>query len=187
MFSALGRIFLDRHRYAENADARLDILRHDPDQQRSKNKPDDRDRFDATEDRATVSIDALEVFLLNFLKSLDSGDQKGVSLSQKSSPAQQDLFKTHEDAAPNPIAAQAALAYTKTAAHVEKQSFPSRSFEKTSEDLPVSLNEIRTIHHLLEDLKKLRKKNVKSLTIERNQTFLNSLASSVEKTKEALG
>jgi hypothetical protein len=72
MFSNFGNIFITRPRHAESTDTRLGIRRHDPEQEGRKKKDGERENeaiFD-TDDSATVTVEALRIFLENFLKSL---------------------------------------------------------------------------------------------------------------------
>jgi hypothetical protein len=186
MFSVLGNIFPVQPRQAENADTRLDIKRHDPDQERRKKegKEDDKQHFD-TADNATVSIEALHSFLVNFLKSQEeetkTPENKNLFAEEISPPSE-------TTPPPPPVASQnakAASAYQTTAQKTSGRSFSSENTDAIAQALHLGAAEIRTIHILLEDLKSLSTRNIEYITIERSTTFLQSLVDGVARAKNS--
>lgn len=175
MFSNFGNLFITRSRQAEHADTRLDIRRHDPDQE-GRRKKDDTQKENSgfeTDDNATVTVEALRVFLENFLVSLQpqksDGGQKIIAPQNhapKSAP------RTHTDGE----ASRAAGVYQHVAQKVDRTAPP-----------PVELAaaDIRTIHQLLADLKPLTERGIEYLVIERSDSFLGSLVAAVEKAKNS--
>ncbi len=186
MFSNVGSIFTTKPREAESTDTRLGIRRHDPDQEqpKKKKKDDEETAFFNEGDEATVSIEALQIFLENFLRSLletagmpaaPAGDQAKQATSTK--PTHQQTMKSHDGEA-----AHAANAYQSTSFAVNKAThFDSAPIQNA--DLGLESHEVRMIYDLLADLKILAEKNVQTLHIERGNTFLQSLAAAVKKSK----
>ena len=182
MFSNLAQI-VTKPRHAENTDARLDIRRHDPEQEQGskKDKREKGETFD-TYDNAVVSIDALRVFLQNFLESLTSksGDEN-VSLSAQgfNTRFNADNDNPAEDEAPRPLDAQASRAasiYQTGAKTAPRKYIPVTQ----APEGPLLENEdVRRIHGLLRDTAVLTSRGVEYLTIEQRETFLDSLAAAV--------
>ncbi|MCF8495982.1 MAG: hypothetical protein K9G62_04860 [Alphaproteobacteria bacterium] len=179
MFSALGNIFPELLRRVENVDTRLDIRRHDPDQEGRRGK-DDHAPEDSSEpeDRATMSLEALGLFLENFIKTLETKSPSGHTDSSSSMPESMAVPR-----ASSSRAARAAQAYQ----HAAEATAPSGSLESpVLEESPPALEseEIRALYSILVDVKLLRERGVDVLTIERSDTFLNSLRSAVDKALE---
>ena len=173
MFSDIGKIFLQTPRHAENADARLDIKRHDPDQERRKKdqKENSPDPF-GDEEFAMVSVEALRLFLINFLK-----EQEQKNTPPSSAPAPQAPAAPISPGASRAANAYAAGARTKTQAPPEIKPLD----EQPPQEPQLQSHEVRTIHKLLQDLKIITEKNIDVLRIERSDTFLNALVAAVEK------
>ena len=200
MVNELGRFFGIRERQAESTDARMDLRRNDPDQQRQRQQQDKDNpaSLDWTEDSAVVSVAALRLFLQNFIngKEHDSRARRS-DISKKSQAEQNDdanltgrLDLGDETAAApqtapvNPLA-QAAQAY-QTAA--QKYAAPARdtkheSHEARQQPLPLDLpaEDVRLIYRLMDDLQILAERQIDYLHIARGDSFLQSLADAVDK------
>ena len=180
MFSKLGHVLTPRPREAEHADARLDINRQNPDEQQKKNKGEkpERDAFFA-EDNTTVSVEALQMFLQNFLKSLETQEKPGRTMPTMRAP---DEAPANDLPPPSNKAAQAISAYT---AQDRSHSAPSvdsaENMREAAENMGLKPEEIRTIHALLADLKILSQRGATYITIERSDSFLRSLSDAVYK------
>ena len=179
MFSALGNIILGKPRQAENADTRQDIRRHDPEQeQRRKKEGSAQDSpFADMQDDATVSIEALRLFLENFLKGLQNENATENTGAQYAMPSA-------ALAAPIPVQnAQAINAYQSGALTAAKPApTPAAApIENAEPAASLSSDEIRTIYKLMDDLQDLSERGIHYLHIERSDTFLHSLESAVAK------
>jgi hypothetical protein len=174
-----GHVYSTTNRHTENSDARLDIRRHDPDQQRrNKNQSDadDKPKFN-TYDDAVVSVDALRLFLENFLKthaasdSTDKTELPAKSFSREERPGQKTLSAQ---------ASRAASAYQNTSSNTVKNA---NSHIETSPEPgsgpDLQTEEIKSIYVLLRDIRILQARGIKFLTIERSDTFLMSLSIAV--------
>jgi hypothetical protein len=180
MFSSFGNIFITKPRQAENADTRLGIRHHEPDQERRKKeeKSEPVSVFD-TDDSATVTVDALRAFLENFLKSMTAEKKDGGKFVAPEQPqAPQNSAPAHHDGA----AARAAGAYQHVAKKVDRTQTPEVPADADATPL-LGAADIRTIYKLIEDLKPLSERGIEYLTIERSDSFLNSLVAAVEKAK----
>ncbi|MGQ0526580.1 MAG: hypothetical protein ACT4OY_00885 [Alphaproteobacteria bacterium] len=169
MFTNLGSIFVHPPRHAESADTRAEIKRHDPDQQKRRDK-DHRDEpeiaFD-TDDTATISVPALLSFLDNFLSSQGSQTSAGAVNVQGNAPT-----------APASKAAQAAGAYARTG-HI---THPTAAAPPPESGMPqLSAEELRLMYSVRTDVQTLIARNVEILKIEKGENFLASLAASVSK------
>lgn len=172
-FAGIGNIL---RRHTENADSRFDIRRHEPEQERRRKK-DDRDaekiRFDIY-DNATVSVEALRVFLENFLKSLSSKSfSENLSLGN---PPGQD-----SPASESPVSAQASHAARqyRTAAETAPKK-PAPAGPAVGQEL-LSNEEVRAIYRILENISLLQVRRIDYLTIEKGETFLASLDNAAQK------
>lgn len=174
MFSNLGNIQLHKPRQAETADTRLGIGRHEKDAHQNKSGKDKDEDFFDQEDSTTVSIEALRVFLLNFLKSQQEAESK------ESAPQ---INTAVASPAPSSEAAQAAGAYAATAKANERTEI---SAEETATQEMLSTEDTRRMLALLETLKFLEQNGVEFLAIERGESFLSSLINAAEKAKSAL-
>ena len=98
MFSTIGRIFSNQPpRQAENTDTRQDIQRHDPDFERRRKKRQSEKEEPFPEDGATVSVEALRIFLENFLKSLSAQNTFNTGSKPKiQNHPQLDIFETQQ-------------------------------------------------------------------------------------------
>lgn len=186
MFSNLGHIFFNRPRHAESADARLGIRRHDPDQDGRRKKEDGENsgsEFDR-DDSATVTVEALRIFLENFLQSITPAAQN-VEKNFSAQSAGQNHQPRHIDGE----TAKAVGAYGRTAQKNEhkneKPITPTVSAPDTGAATGLNAGEIRAIHGLLADLPELTARGIEYITIERGESFLASLVNAVEKAKNS--
>jgi hypothetical protein len=188
MFSNFGNLFITRSRQAEHADTRLDIRRHDPDQEGRRKKdgaPQENSAFD-TDDNATVTIEALRVFLENFLVSLqpqkfDGKSDGGHKIIPPQNHDPESAFRPHTDGE----AAKAAGVYQHVAQKVDRTAphATHTSDETAPPSVELAAADIRAIHQLLADLKPLTERGIEYLVIERSDSFLGSLVAAVEKAK----
>lgn len=168
MFSSFGNIFLQKPRQAEAADTRLNIRHHDPEQQAKHGKKDDRPApSPQTMDSATVSVEALRMFLINFLREMEAGEHKTISANKPDAPALADTIS-------NTAAARAASAY-QAAAPKSRETTPEFQ-ESTLPGTP----DTSAVRKLITDLSRLSATGIDELTIERGQTFLDSLITAVQ-------
>lgn len=185
MVTNFGNITSLTPRHAENADARLDIRRHDPDHERQGKKekePDSGPGFD-TYDNAVVSVESLRVFLLNFLQSLIDATGYDASIQISASAPQginQDPVAGDKNISPR--AARAAGAYQTTAQSSTAAQAPAKREDSVSKAL-LENEEIREIHSLLVDIDVLAARSIQTLTLEQDETFLKSLTAAVRKAK----
>ncbi len=187
MFSTFGNIFVTRPRHAETTDTRQGIRRHDPDQEsrRKKGEGETSDALFDTDDSATVTVEALRIFLENFLKSLDVKKPENARTNPAVAEPQTSPEIPTSPAQPvDGEAAKAAGVYQHVAQKVDRTAAPPapESMETApSADMLLAASDIRAIHKLLEDLKLLAARGIDYLTIERSDSFLNSLIAAVAK------
>ncbi len=189
MFSQLGPLFKTSLRQAESADARLEIRRDEKQDQGKKqdfgNEQDDTSAL--WEDSTTVSVEALRAFLTEFLKG------RGDDVPNASMPVPDDtdpMALTPEYRAPaNSTAARAVKAYAATAGSSHPAVPEAQQQETAQENVDLvnllKADELRTIHVLIAELDALARKGTQFLTIEKADTFLESLVAAVnlEKTR----
>lgn len=177
MFSNIPNLYTVRPREAERSDARLDIRRHDPDQEKRKGHDHEKESgplFNEDDD-AVVSIEALRVFLKTFLGSLeDKAAAQSFSRPQENPDVADD-----KPAQGNAMMAASAYAHaSETKAHGRT---PETSTPAPAQTAKLPAEEIRIIHRLLENLQALSGRGVESLRIDRGESFLLSLVAASEK------
>lgn len=199
MFSALGNIFSIKPRQAEQTDTRQGIQRHDPEYERRQKKKENKENQEFNQDRATVSVEALRIFLENFVNGktdngatfepFDAQDGAEANFEPTDYKIQTDLElpETNGKAEKSGDAAMAASTYQNAAQAKETTVlFETTDQGATGPTLDLSAADIRTIHSLIEDLKILNAENIEYLQIERADTFLDSLVNAVNKAKTTI-
>lgn len=181
MFSQLGPLFKTTLRQAESADTRLEIRRDEKQGQGRKNDYEDSqdDTSALWEDSATVSVEALRTFLMEFLKTrgLETPSVTG-EMAENTLPP---LTPEYRPPA-NSTAARAVKAYAASSSSTPSYVPQPPAEEKTETvDLASLLraDELRTIHVLIAELDQLARRGVTLLTIEKADSFLESLVTAV--------
>ena len=189
MFTSIGNILGVKPRHAEQNDTRQDIQRHDPEfERRRKKKQKAEEELFGQEDGATLSIDALSVFLNKFLKELsDKQPSKGFNATS-SGQSENKTEQADSPSAERPVsgkAAQAAGAYQHMAQKQHETSILGEVNENNADLISLDAAEIRTIHAILEDLKLLEDKDIEYIHIQRADSFLQSLVNAVNTVKSS--
>lgn len=184
LFSQLGPLFKTQLRQAESADTRLEI-RRDEKQDQGRRQDAEKETGEADTlwtDTTTVSVDSLRAFLIGFLQNRgDATPDEQADMAIINVPAPETLIPA------NTMAARAVKAYT--AINVLPPAPQPQATENKTENVDlVSLlkaDEVRTMHQLIRELELLAHKGVQTLTIEKADTFLESLVLAVnyEKSK----
>ena len=185
MFTSLNNILgLKPPRHAEQNDTRQDIQRHDPDHERRRRKKQTpEEELFADEEGATVSVEALTLFLNKFLKELTEKPKKGFNATSR--PEEEKPAETIETQPSLNPAAQAANAYQNMAQSQQKTSLLDDINEHNADLISLDGSEVRIIHSLLKDLKLLSDKNIEYIHIERASSFLQSLVNAVDTVKKS--
>lgn len=190
MFYSIGNIFTREPRQAEQTDTRQAIQRHDPDFERPSQQQREDTAEEFGEDVAFVSVEALSIFLKNFIKEQTEQDVREQPLAETSAAEDAAMPSPSPANTPretNSAAAHAASAY-QTTSQVQKQekvliettdAVQGPSFDLSSED-------VRAINVLLDDLKDLQNARIETLRIERATSFLSSLQTAVALAKATL-
>ncbi len=195
MFNGITNIFKPGPLKTEKTDARLEIKRPEPEYEKrkgGKRKKTAQEIFG--EDGATVSVDALHVFLENFLESqnVNADDAfAAASAMPPSAPASDTLDISSAAQAPKEpparrdgAAAYAAHTYQTMSQNMEEKSRTHILANASLEDGPeisLSPSDVRIIYNLLKDLKKLEGRDIHYLHIERGDDFLQSIVDAVAK------
>lgn len=180
MFSNLGPLFKTVFRQAESTDTRQAIRREEKEQGRGKNNPEEDNRIsvDLWEDNTSVSVISLQAFLIDFLKDKSFSDKTNIS----NQPAQSEVPSKPPQ---NTFVARATNAYQSLSEKTQAPSGASQIEEISSADL-VESEEVRKIYALIEDLDLLSNKGIKSLYIEKADSFVESLRQAVRIQKSKL-
>lgn len=190
MFSELSKIFTISPRHAEQTDTRQAIQRHEPDFERRRAKKQPESETDDHKTGASVSVEALRIFLEEFLRnnSEEPANQKSSKEENTTKPPQHVNRQIPQDHPYTNPAAQAAGAYANTAHTGEKSAILFETTDQAGDGpaLEISAADIRTIQTLIDDLKILEDAGIEILHIERAATFLDSLNNAVAKIKTSL-
>ena len=182
MLSRLDSIFKTQFRHAENTDTRQAIQRREQDQRRKND--DDKPNYDESElwhDDITVSVLSVK----NILKQLTSSKPQAAT---ENTPTEDvslfapDTEPTVNDHNPrSEQAAKAAMAYKRTweTTHPEETSFTPPP--ENIPDIALAATEMRMINDLIDGLDTLLARDVHNLTLEKSDSFLQSLQIAVEK------
>jgi len=186
MFSKLDAIFRSLPRQAESTDTRLGIRRDEQREEGRKNKEREEkpDETDLWQDSTVVSVAALRAFLENL-----AGDAVIPAL-QPAGPDGENLAVSSVPAAPPPPspAAYAAQTYKATAQRGGSDAPPpsaaARGEPQQAAGIDLSLDEVRVMHSLSDDLAFLAEKGVSQLNIPRGESFLKSIMEAVARAKK---
>tara|TARA_B100002003_G_C13817225_1_gene402480 strand:- start:54 stop:554 length:501 start_codon:yes stop_codon:yes gene_type:complete len=162
MFSELGKVIAPHTRHAENTDTHQYLRKHERDQRRNKNGNKSDEIFEAGEDQATVSIQALCVFIESLIQKENNAS---TSQGHLSANTPQPLSQAN----PN---ARAASAYAHAA-----ETMP----HKQENEIPDSTSDNSELGQILNKLKALQTRNIEHLHIERADSFLESLFNAIDK------
>ncbi len=189
MFSQLGPLFKATFRHAEQSDARQNMPHAVNKDGRRKDDDSQDDSADLWEDSTGVSVAALRTFLINFL----NGTTRQTGLANRNAPADAtSQTGTMTPAAPetrppvNTAAARAVGAYQSMADKLEHHHppappvLPQVETPQTDADL-VGAADLRLMHQLIKDLEVLEQAGVEMLTIEKADSFVQSLKNAVDK------
>ena len=201
MFSDLTQILKPAVRQAEETDTHLYIRKHDRDQGKKKrgSRQDKDDYFDM-EDRATVSVEALHAFISNML--LDAGPTSPSPAQQQTPGMDADIRNADKPLDRGPISdppatstynaqtARAASAYAhaaQTMPHNTQQTPAAggdniaqrqgQSAEDDGRDNHINQHNARhdLLRRLLQEIEVLRARNIREITIEKADSFEDSL------------
>ncbi len=192
MFSQLGALFKTTLRQAEQADARLQIRREEKENPGKKQDFEEEpvDTSALWEDSTQVSVEALRTFLVEFLKGRGESPPEEITTPvDENTSIMSGLTPEYRPPVTN-RAARAVKAYSSM--QVQNYGLPPAPPppvpEETTEDVDlVSLlkaDELRTIHVLIAELDLLARRGIQTLTIEKADTFLESLVLAVRLEKQ---
>ncbi len=192
MLHTIGNIFVREPRQAEQTDTRQGIKRHDPDQERSRRRRKEDTSEEFGEDFAHVSVEALSVFLKNFVKEQAAEELKtdsGQPLAHEATIIEPDNIVQEQpvNRPTNPAAAKAASAYqSMSQSHKQDDVLIETTDTAQGPAFDLSAEDVRAINVLIEDLETLKKARIETLTIERAASFLESLTNAVQQAKATL-
>jgi len=195
MVEKLGPLFKSTFRQAESNDTRQNIPHDERDKGRRKREEEaaKEEKGDLWEDNASVSVVALRVFLIDFLKTMPGGEdiaediEKNMTSLEGPDPSKAIKKRPHERQRPtNTHNAKAVRAYQTMAEHATPEptnkSEASIKDDKTNKTAQkIQSQEIRDIYGLIQNLEILEKRNVQTLTIQKADSFVISLKNAVEK------
>lgn len=191
MLSQLGPLFKTTFRQAESNDTRQAIP-HDERDQRRKKKEEERPKeqhSDFWEDNTSVSVGALRIFLIDFLKTMPGATDTAARAAPQTAADDHIEATSQNPAQPQSANARAAEAYQSTARHVHEATTmpkPPADKEKPNNEPTadkLQSKEIRDIHTLISELEDLNRRGVHDLHIERADSFLESLKNAVQASK----
>ncbi len=182
MFSNLGPLFKTVFRQAEETDTRQAIKREEKKQNR-KRKEDEEDHrisVDLWEDKSSVSVEALQSFLITFIKG--ETFQEDLKKSQDKTPRNEKPPKenastfSEKQRATTTAQQRAVSAYQSMSDKITPQEGlnESPSLPTADADL-IESKEARDIYTLIKDLDYLKEQGVTEIFIEPAESFVESL------------
>lgn len=185
MFSQLGPLFKTTFRQAESNDTRQHIPHQEMHKHKRKN-PDEREKqSDDTlwQDNTSVSVTALRTFLIDFLKTIP--EAKDISFVKQDKSDDSLKVRPHEKSRPtNTHNAKAVRAYQTMANHSEsKKTNPHNTPPKINNDPTadkIQSQELRDIYALIQNLEIIQERGVQNLTIQKADSFVESLKNAVK-------
>jgi hypothetical protein len=177
MFSGLGQILKPAVRQAEETDTHLYLQKHERDQNRKKRNEDNdqNDHFD-TEDRASVSVDALSAFITNMLA--ESGETGITNTAADDKPLHPGT--SSQGSQPSNIqTAKAASAYAHAAETTVTASAPTQQTAQNNDTEDNKDSDSQLLHDLLKEIEMLKARNIQEIYIEKADTFQESLINAI--------
>lgn len=178
MLSKLGPILSPLIRQPESTDTHQYIKQHERDQGRRKPFNEGRDDDNEYADETNVSVDALLLFLESMVhRYTPPTPEQGVFSSTPNIKA----------ASPSLYAANAYAHAAKTNPHnvddLNNTEQPAQDYSSHAPSKMAHDSNHELIEQLIEEIKLLKSKGVQELSIERGETFADSLFQAIEKAK----
>lgn len=172
-------------RQAEQGDTRMALQRREEEEGRKRNPRQRGGRDELRNDEASVSIEALQLFLDNLLRSNDTRQDRDAGIAAAAQPVQETLLQPSQPranfASPSAQAARAYASASRTSRRVPAMEsavvMPENPLSAIARPR-LSAPEKELIAGLQENLAALTVRGVRDLSIQRGETFLGSLASS---------
>jgi hypothetical protein len=185
MFSNLGPLFKTVFRQAEETDTRQAIQREDKKQNRKRKENEEGHRIsiDLWEDKSSVSVEALQSFLITFIKgetfevsTNNKNDQENNSNPHNAASKERPQIKNE---AQTTVQKRAISAYQSMNEKVTAPTnLPKPQTPIADADL-IESKEAREIYKLIEDLDFLKERGVIEIFIEPADNFVESLRQAV--------
>lgn len=189
MFSELGSLFKTTFRQAEANDARQHIPHNERDNGHNKKKDKNENRNNDTlwEDTTGVSVNALHLFLIDFIKSKPETSTLDFSQSEtiKGRRPPQSSRPTSTQNAKAVRAYQAMANHTPPREQIIKTDVNRNENDKSNLDM-IKSQELRDIYKLIKDLELLSNNNIMQLKINPAGSFVESLKNAVKVEKSNL-
>lgn len=194
MFSNLGPLFKTVFRTTEETDTRQAIKHEEKDQSR-KRKDDEQDHKaspDLWEDKSSVSVDALQAFLISFIKGETFQKTNKNNLSKNNISGEKHPKKNliqKQNNLKETAASRAAHAYQTTSKKNHEQSTYIKELNSDNEFIAdadlIESEEARQIYKLITDLNILKNNGINEISIDPANSFIESLKNAVERQKTA--
>lgn len=184
MFSNLGPLFKSTFRKAEQTDTRQAIQREDKKQNRKRKEKEEDHRIsiDLWEDKSSVSVEALQSFLITFIKGetyipSSRSDNESSTTEDKDTPA---ITKPPDRKKPQTTKQHRAIsAYESMNDRIDPSPIlPKEQTHIADADL-IESKEARAIYKLIEDLDLLQEHGIMEIFIDPSDNFVDSLRGAV--------
>ena len=189
MFSSLGPLFKTVFRQAEETDTRQAIQREERKQNRKRREDEEDHRIsvDLWEDKSSVSVEALQSFLITFIKG--ETFQEGQEQPKENQPVEKDVKLDSNKPQPQSKDAVTTAQQRAVSAYqsMSEKVSPSPSTENIGSTLSqptadadlIESKEARAIYTLIEDLDFLKERGITEIFIEPADSFVESLRHAV--------
>ncbi|MFP4314491.1 MAG: hypothetical protein ACLFR0_09240 [Alphaproteobacteria bacterium] len=190
MFSIIGQYILPPKREAEKSDTNQFIRRKDQDHGNKRHKKRSSDDIFDSEDKASVSVDALYSFLENVIAD-ENEDITRLSYESNKDKKNRDILeeaalitmRRQIDTSKN---SKAASAYAHAAETSPRAEIRRNAYSNKEGDFDgiISDEDKDAIRALLTTLKKLQTRNIRTIEIARAESFIQSLQNAVQAYQE---
>lgn len=191
MYSRLDPIFHTQLRHAETLDTRQGIRRHeDQDERKKRGRKKRENEEDLWQDQTSVSVSALHTFLQQLVRDTETKQpaaqkqnvaDENIALSDNAKGKSESHTPVKPDVAQR--STRAAQAYERTYRATHHDAIPAAPAEGAVPAIDLRPEEIRTIHGLIDDLEKLAQRGIETLTLQKSDSFLQSLVDAVQNEK----
>lgn len=178
MLSKLGAIIPPFLRQAESTDTHQYIRQHEREQGKRKGSDHPDDENDGYTDEASVSIDALLLFLESMASAAEGNSPKATTASEHEAAQN----NANAQSSPSLYAAHAYAHAAKTSPRIQESPPAATITDNPSGQATHNINS-GLIDTLISEIRYLKSRGIKELHIERSDTFASSLFQAIEKAK----
>lgn len=186
MLNSLGQILSIFPRQAEATDARLGIKRHDPEEERRKNKNRPGAEDFEEEESPVLSVAALRIFLESLLAKHKSDFSEAAEIKVESEIFQNASSLPPERSSGRAVYASRAYSHAAETSAAAQTGMSSQMKDNGMSAAHLSAEDSKIARELLQNLKILEESGIENLPIKQGPDFIESLKRAVQSAKERI-